>query len=112
MPKFFSPRTAKTTTEPPMKISEMTSAIQRLPRKSKVRFGTRSSIVILLRLNLSTIQRNPVRVKSSAENIEAMMPSVSVTANPFTEPVACQKRMSAVMRVVAFASKMALNALS
>ena len=57
-------------------------------------------------------QRNAVRVTSSAENMEAMMPSVRVTAKPFTEPVACQKRMMAVMRVVAFASKIALKALS
>ena len=95
-----------------MKMSEMASAIQRWPRKSNFRFGTRSSMVIFAKPNLSTIQRKPVRVKSRAENIEAMMPRVSVMANPFTEPVACQKRMIEVISVVAFASKMALKAFS
>ena len=72
----------------------------------------RSSIVSFFNPNLSMSQRNAVRVTNRAENIEAMMPSVSVTAKPFTEPVACQKRMTAVMRVVTLASKIALKALS
>ena len=41
-----------------------------------------------------------------------MMPTVRVTANPLTEPVACQKRITAVMSVVMLASKIALKALS
>ena len=61
---------------------------------------------------MSTSQRKTVRVMSRAENIEAMMPSVRVTAKPFTEPVACQKRITAVISVETFASKIALNAFS
>ena len=40
-----------------------------------------------------------MRVTSRAENIDAIMPSVRVTAKPLTEPVACQKRITAVIRV-------------
>ena len=91
MPKFLSPRIAKTTIDPPIIASERRAAIQRLPRKSNFLFGIKSSMESFFNPNLSISHRNAVRVKSRAENIEAMMPSVRVTAKPFTEPVACQK---------------------
>ena len=57
-------------------------------------------------------QAKMTRVTTMAEKTEAMTPTVSVTAKPFTGPLACQKRMAAVISVVAFASKMTVNALS
>ena len=95
-----------------MRMMENAAAIHRLPRKSNLCFGIRSIILMLFRRSLSTSQRKTVRVIRRAENIEAMMPSVRVTANPLTDPVACQKRMTAVMRVETFASKIALKAFS
>ena len=52
-----------------------------------------------------------MRVTTMAEKTEAMMPRIRVTAKPLTGPLASQKRMPAVMSVVALASKMTLKAL-
>jgi len=44
--------------------------------------------------------------------MDAMMPIVSVIANPLTGPLAFQNRIAAVIKVVTFASKIELNAFS
>ena len=69
-------------------------------------------MVTRLRMPLAIAQLKQLRVTSSAENIDATMPIVSVTAKPLTGPVAFQKRISAVISVVTFESKIALKALS
>ena len=111
MPKLFIPRLAKKPIDPPMRIREMKTASTRLPRKLNWWLGAMFAIVRRLRPPTFIIQRKAVRVKRIAEKREAMMPSIRVTENPRTGPLACQKRMPAVMRVVALASKIALKAL-
>ena len=52
------------------------------------------------------------RVMKIALNIEATIPIISVRAKPCTGPVPNWYRMTPVMNVVRFESKMALKALS
>ena len=73
--------------------------------------GIQLSMRNFFRPKLSSMNPKTVRVKSNAENIEAMMPRVRVMAKPLTGPVACQKRMAEVISVVTLASKMAEKAL-
>ena len=61
---------------------------------------------------LSMPHQNMTRVQSSAAMSVPRIPMVRVTAKPLTVPLARQKRINAVMRVVMLASKMAENALS
>ena len=63
-------------------MTEMISATRRLPRKSMFVSAIRSAIVILRRRLKWKSQRKRFRVMTSAVNIEAMMPMVSVTAKP------------------------------
>ena len=112
MPKLFPPRTAKTLTDTRITRADIPTESRRLLRKSKFVALIRFDIVTRLRTPLAMAQLKQLRVTSSAENIDATMPIVSVTANPLIGPVAFQKRISAVMRVVMFESKIALNALS
>ena len=64
------------------------------------------------RVPVSTSQLVTLRPTMSTANIEATMPRVSEIAKPLIGPVACQNRMTAVISVVTFASKIELNALS
>src|SRR5260370_39791726 len=112
MPKLYPPRAAKTLTDTRITRADIPTESRRLLRKSKFVALIRFDIVTRLRTPLAMAQLKQLRVTSSAENIDATMPIVSVTANPLTGPVALQHRISAVMSVVMFESKMALNALS
>jgi len=51
-----------------------------------------------------------IRVTKMAVNMLAMMPRVSVTANPFTGPDPNWKRNTAAINVVTFESKMVRKA--
>ena len=96
-----------------MTAAEMLIQSRRRPRKSIFRSAEiKWSIEIRFTIPAWNAHPNSVRVTIIAENTEAMMPTVSVTANPLIGPVAFQKRIAAVMSVVAFASKMTLKALS
>ena len=67
---------------------------------------------MLLDLSLSTNQLKRFRPTISAVNSEARMPSVREIAKPLTGPLAFQKRIAAVIRVVTLASKIELKAFS
>ena len=73
-----------------MMMQEMVVAMRRWPRKSMFVLPIRSAMLILRSRLKWKSQRNRFRVMTSAVNIEAMMPMVSVTAKPFTGPVASQ----------------------
>jgi hypothetical protein len=55
-------------------------------------------------------QAKIVRVTNNAENIDAIIPIVSVMANPLTGPEPSQNRMATFKRVVRFESMIALKA--
>ena len=92
--------------------SEMAMQMKRLPRKSILRPVMMCIIEMRLRMPALIAQEKSMRVTSIAENTEAMMPTMSVTAKPLIGPLACQNRMTAVMSVVTLASKMTLKAFS
>ena len=60
----------------------------------------------------SMAQPKKLREAINAVNNVARIPIVNATAKPFTGPVAFQKRIRAVIKVVMFESKMAGNAFS
>ena len=70
----------------------------------------RCSIEIFFTRPVSTSQPSAFRPTMSAVKSDARMPKVNEIANPLTGPAACQNKMSAVISVVTFASKMELNA--
>ena len=112
MPKFFRPARQIRLTETRITRADIPTERRRLLRKSKFVALIRFDMVTRLRTPLAIAQLKQLRVTSSAENIDATMPIVSVMAKPLTGPVAFQKRISAVMSVVTFESKIALKALS
>ena len=72
----------------------------------------RCSIDTFFTRSVSMNQATAFRPTISAVKSEARMPSVSEIAKPLTGPLACQNRMTAVISVVTFASRIELNALS
>ena len=92
--------------------SETKAQVRPLLRKSKfvalIRLRNES---FLSRLR-SMPQRKSTRVTRMAENIEATMPMVRVTAKPLMVPLPIQNRMMAVMSEVKFESKIAVKAFS
>jgi len=92
-------------------MTDAINAARHLPRKSKLFDLIRCSMEMRFNQPNFSAQPKTLRVTSSAENIEAMMPMVSVMANPLTGPEPSQKRIATFRRVVRLESTIALNAL-
>src|SRR6267143_2486576 len=92
--------------------SEHMQAMNPLPRKLIFCEEIRCSIDMRFTFPVSTHQLSAFRPTMSAVKSEARMPSDSEIANPFTGPLAFQKRIAAVIKVVTLASKIELNAFS
>ena len=111
-PKLRSPRTTKAVAPAMIKASEHIAARNPLPRKLICLDEIRCSIEMRFTLPVSTNQPKRFRPTISAVKSEARMPSVSEIAKPLTGPLAFQKRIAAVIRVVTLASRMEQNAFS
>src|SRR5262249_1408681 len=100
----------KAAIEAARRTTEAIKAVLHLPRKSKLLDLIKCNIETpLIRLSLMP-QLKMFRVTSRAENIEAMIPIVSVIANPLTGPEPSQNRIATLSKVVRFESIIALNA--
>ena len=112
IPRLSFPLIPMNTRPPTMSKIESVNAALRLLRKSMALLGTRFMNLMFLRMPRSDAHQKRTRVQSSEASSVPRIPMVSVTANPLTDPDACQKRMTAVMSVVTLASKMATKAFS
>ena len=87
-------------------------AMKPLPRKLIFFEEIRCNIEIRLMRPVSTNHSKALRPTISAVKSDARMPSVRAMANPLTGPLAFQNKITAVISVVTFASKIELNAFS
>src|SRR5436190_23119582 len=90
--------------------ADMDTNLDAFPRKSNPFERTRRSMDTRFSQPSANAHEKQVYVISSDENIDATMPIDSVRANPFTGPIARQKRIAAVRNWVTCASKIALKA--
>ncbi len=112
IPRFSLPLNPMKDSPPMMRMAERMNAGLRLLRKSIAFLGTRSMNLIFFRMPRSALHQKRTRVQRRDARSVPRIPMVRVTANPLTDPDACQNRMMAVMSVVTLASKIATNAFS